>query len=130
MSVLVAYLNVVSVAFNEPKTEAPLVVDGNRVLPFPVAPEGVKPVAGRHLQVVQPNRQGQVLKLSRRPPGDIRRKLLCLAHGIQFLRTPIRERLDHPSNVVCHVTHANAYKIHDITFEFSGCQKQSGGTRG
>jgi len=34
MSVIIADLNVVSVAFNESKTDAPLIVDGNRVLPF------------------------------------------------------------------------------------------------
>jgi len=119
MSVIVTYLNVVSVALNEPKTDAPLIVDGNRVLPFSVAPEGVKSVAGRHLQVVQPNRQVQVLKLSRRSLGDIRRKPLCFARGIQFLRTPIRERLDHPSNVVCHVTHVNAYAARGITSPIS-----------
>jgi hypothetical protein len=119
--VIVADLNVVSIAFNEPETYTPLIVDGNRMLPFSFTPKGVESVTGRHLQVVQTNRQVKILKFSRCPLGDIRRKPLRLARGIQFLRKPIRKRLDHPSNVVCHVTHVNARALpHNVFLSRAG----------
>jgi hypothetical protein len=88
-------LNVVSVAIDKPKADSPLIVDRNRMLPFPVAAKGVESVARRYFQIVKPNRQVQVLELSSRPLGDVAWNTPRLASGVELQSPSIRERLDH-----------------------------------
>jgi hypothetical protein len=62
LSVVVTNLDVVSVPINETETDAPLVVDRDRVLTPPSSSEGAQPVAGWHLQGVDPGCEINVLK--------------------------------------------------------------------
>ena len=75
------------------------------MLPCPFSLECMKPVAGRDLQVVKPSRQVDVLQLSRRPLGDVLREPFRFARHVELPSMPVRERLDHVSSVICHVTH-------------------------
>src|SRR5450759_1164758 len=52
-SVVVRDLDVIGIAVDEPKADTPLVVDGDRVLPFAITLQLVQPIAGRHPEVVQ-----------------------------------------------------------------------------
>lgn len=45
-------LNVVGIAFGEMKTNAPLLVDGYRVLSFSIPFQGMKAITWGHLQVI------------------------------------------------------------------------------
>ena len=101
-------LDIVCIAFDKPEAYAPLIIDGDGMLPFSVAPESVKPIAGRYLQVVQPNGEIQILQLSSCSSGDFRRKPLGPSGGVQILGTSVPERLDHRRTVLCHVTHVKA----------------------
>ena len=101
---VVRNLDVVGIPVDEPETDAPLVVDGDGMLSFPVSLKFVESVAGRNLQVLEARRQVDVLQLSRRPLGDLLWKPFRLTRRVQLLRVPVRERLDHLSNVICHVT--------------------------
>ena len=92
--VVVSNLDVVGVAIDKSEADAPLVVDRD-LLPCPVTPKYVKTVTWWDLQVVEASRQVHVLQLSNGPPRDIRRKPLRLACGVQHLRAPIGETLDH-----------------------------------
>lgn len=95
-------LHVVSVAINEAKADSPLVVYRNRMLTYPITLQRVESVARRHSQIVQPNRQIQILELSSRPFGDIARESFRLASGVELQCPSIRERLDHRIN--CNVS--------------------------
>jgi len=65
--VIIRHFDVVSITGNKPEAYAPLVVDGNRVLPFSVSPESVESIARRNPKVIQTRRQVDVLQLSPRP---------------------------------------------------------------
>lgn len=69
---VVADFNVVGIAIDEAKTDAPLVVDRYGVLAMPIAPEGVEPVPGRSLQVVEPGCEIHIFELADSPTSDIR----------------------------------------------------------
>jgi len=45
--------DIVGIAVNKPEADAPLIIDGDGMLTFSVAPESVKPIAARYLQVFQ-----------------------------------------------------------------------------
>ena len=104
---VVRNLDVVGIPVDEPETDAPLVVDGDGMLSLPVSLKFVESVAGRNLQVLEARSQVYVLELSRRPLGDLPWKPFRLTRRVQLLRVPVRERLDHRSNVICHVTLVN-----------------------
>jgi len=112
--VIIADLNIIGVTVDEPKTDAPPVVDGDRVLPLSVAFQRMEPVTGWNLQIIQSTSQIQILELTRSPFGNIRRKPLRFARGVQFLGALICERPDHPSSVYCHVTHVNPRRLQMI----------------
>lgn len=88
-------LNVKSVAIFESETYTPLIVNTDRVLSFPVLSEMVKPVSGRHLQILQPRRYIDVLKLSSCPPNDIRWEPSRPSGDENILGMLIREGPDH-----------------------------------
>lgn len=102
--VVIAHFDVVGIAVDEAETDAPLVVHGDRMLALPVAAQRMEAIAWRHLQVVERCGEVHILEFAGRPSGHIRRKALGRAENVQFLRALIRERLDHPSSVRCHVT--------------------------
>lgn len=71
--VVVSNLDVVGVAIDKSEAEAPLVVDRDRVLSFPVAPKCVKSITWRDLQVLEAGSQVHVFELPNGSLGDIRR---------------------------------------------------------
>jgi hypothetical protein len=52
-SVIVCHFNIVGIALHEPEADAPLVVDGDRMLSFSVSAEFVEPIARRNPKVIQ-----------------------------------------------------------------------------
>ena len=82
---IVAELDVVRVAFVEPKADAPLIIDRDRMLPGTITLEGVEPVAGRNAQVGQLRRDMHRLKLPKRAPRDIGRHSPCIPRAEELL---------------------------------------------
>ena len=68
---VVADLNIVGVAVKESKTDPPLIVDGNGMLPFPIILERMQAISGRHLEVVEPGCQLHVFQLAGGACGDV-----------------------------------------------------------
>jgi len=60
-----------------------------------LSPQRIKPITGGNRQINQSISQVHLLKLTCSPFGNIRRKPLRFAPGIQLLGTPIRECSDH-----------------------------------
>jgi hypothetical protein len=52
-SVVVDDFDLVRMAFSPNETNSPLIIDANRMLSLPFAPQGFKPVARRYAKVVQ-----------------------------------------------------------------------------
>ena len=103
-SVVIAELDVVSISVYESKTNSPLVVYRDRVLPASISPKCVKPIPRRNSKIIKPHRQVQVLKLSRSTYGYMSGDTLSLTGDIEVLRTTICERFYHETNVTGHVT--------------------------
>ena len=101
---VVSALNVEGVAINKPESDAPLVVDSDRMLSLPVTIKCVKTIAERNSQVVETRRQIHVLELSHGTLDDIRRKAFRPSRGVEHLSAPVRKRLDKRESVLCHVT--------------------------
>ena len=101
---IIRNFDIVSITGHEPETNAPLAVDGDRVLSFPVSPELVETISRRNPKVIQTRRQVDVLEFSPRPLQHIWRQLLGSTGLEQFLRVSVCEALDHTSNVIRHVT--------------------------
>jgi len=76
LSMIVRYLDFIGVAFREPETDSPLVVDRNRLEALPIASERMQTVARRNLQIIKPGRMVDILQLSDGPSDDIGRKAL------------------------------------------------------
>jgi hypothetical protein len=51
---IVYNLNLIGGAFTPPKTDAPLIVNPNAMLPLPIASQFLKTIARRNLQIFQP----------------------------------------------------------------------------
>ena len=106
-SVVIREFNIVGVPIFESKTCAPLVIDGNRVLPFSFPFRFVKSIARGHLQILQPCCVIDIFQPPQRPPTYIRRKPSRFPRLVQFLRMPVGKRLDHALIVNCNVTRVN-----------------------
>ena len=105
---VIADLDVVRITVYEPKTDTPLIVHGNGVLPFAVILQRVKVIAWWHLQVAQGRRQADILEFACSSPGHIGWEPGRLARQVQLSRALVGERLDHRSIVACHVTRVNS----------------------
>ena len=84
--VIVRDLDIVGITIDEPEANAPLIIDMDRVLSLPVSPELMEPIAARNLKIVYSRCQAHVLKLSPRPPSDVRRKLFRPPGVVKLLR--------------------------------------------
>ena len=101
--------HVVGVAVFPAETDAPLVVDADAVLAFPVAFERFEPVARRHAQVFKRRRcieQDELavhhsLKALRQPTGN--------KATVNFLRFRIGEALDHAKLITRDVIRIKRY---------------------
>jgi len=101
---IVCNLNVVGIALKKSETDAPWVVDGDRVLTFAVTTEPVKPIPRGNAQVSHLRCQINVLKPSPRSPHDGRRQPLGPTRAEQLLCVSVRKGLDHSRTITCHVT--------------------------
>ena len=88
---VVTELNVERVTVHESEADAPLVVDGDGELAFPIPTERVQLVARREAQVAQAPCTMQHVQLSLSPSGDIRRNPTDGACHEQFFGAVIRE---------------------------------------
>jgi hypothetical protein len=80
-SVVVTYFDVVRVAVDEPKTNTPLIVDGDGVLSAPVILQRVQSIPRRHAKILDPARQVDVFQFPDGTSRDIGRK--AFSHSIQ-----------------------------------------------
>ena len=101
---VVSDLDVKGIPIDEPKADAPLVIDRYRMLPLAVSFKLMQPVPWRKSQLVDVGSQVDVFQLSRCSLRDVRRDLLRPAGRKQLLGVSVRKRLDHSSTVICHVT--------------------------
>jgi hypothetical protein len=105
--VIVADLDVIRVAADESKADAPLSVHRDRVLALRIILERMEAIARRDLQVIQAGIQVDVFQLANSSPGDVWRKAPRYPGREQIPGARVRERLDHRSRVTCHVTRVN-----------------------
>lgn len=105
---IICNLDIIGITVNEPEADAPLVVDGDGVLSFPIPRQRVKPIARRNFKIIEARCQVDVFKLPFRPSRDIRCQSFRPAGRVQFLCVFVCERLDHPSSVNRHVTIVNS----------------------
>lgn len=73
---IVADLDIIRVARDEPKADTPLSIHRDRVLAMTIILERVEAIARRHLQVIQAGRQVDVFQFANGSPGDVWRKAL------------------------------------------------------
>ena len=88
-------LNVECVTVDESEADAPLVIDGDCVLPSSISPELVESIPWWAPKVMQVSRQIDVFELPPRPTCDLRRESPRSAGHEQLLRLTICKRLDH-----------------------------------
>ena len=69
--VVVANLDVIRIAVDEPEADAPLSVHRDGVLPQSVILERIQAIARRHLQVIHADLQVDVFQLANGAPGDV-----------------------------------------------------------
>jgi hypothetical protein len=63
--------NIVGIAIDEPKADAPLIVDRDRVLSPSVTFERMESIAGWHSKIIQARGKIHVLQLARRPSQNV-----------------------------------------------------------
>lgn len=97
---IIRNLNVIGVTVDKAEADAPLVVDGDGMLPLAVSGELVKPVARRSTQIIQARCQIDVLQLSPRPPHDLRGKPLGTTGDEQIPCPPVRKCFDHTAEYI------------------------------
>ena len=102
--VVVARLDVVCVSVHEAKADPPLIIHRDRMLPFAISGEYVKPVARRDSEIINFRSQIHIFQLSGSTFRHVRRDTLALACGVQLLGTAVSEGLDHRASVTRHVT--------------------------
>jgi hypothetical protein len=93
---VVADFNVIRVAIFKPETDPPLIVNGDRMLPFPIAFQPMQPIARWISQVIQRCSEIHVLKFARCPLCNVWREPLRLTRFVKLFRAPVSEGLDHP----------------------------------
>ena len=92
---VISDFDVKGIAIDKPEADAPLVVDRDGVLSFPVTAKGVETIPWRGLQIVEASCQIHVLELPNGSPDNLRRKPSALAVRVQHLRLPVGEGSDH-----------------------------------
>ena len=121
---IVADLDVIRIAIDKAKADAPLRIDRDRVLAPTVIRERMEAIFRRHLQVLQVGRQIDVLQLAGSAARDVGRKAPRCPGREQIASAPVRERFDHRSTVTRHVTRVNA-----LTSRLLGLFTLPGGVR-
>jgi hypothetical protein len=102
--VVVRDLDIEGIPVLEPEADAPLIVDGNRILALSISGELVQPVSRRHPQIADATREIDVLDFSPCPPCDLMWQSSRSPRHVELLSVPVRERPDHKGSVTRHVT--------------------------
>jgi hypothetical protein len=97
--VVVAALDVVSVAIHEVEADAPLSVDGQGVLAFAVTDEGVQAISSRNSQRVHADHPVDQVQLPDRTNRNVWWYTRCPASGEEFPRALVSKALDRDCNV-------------------------------
>jgi hypothetical protein len=105
--VVIAKLNVVCIPIHEAKTNPPLIVYRNRILALSISRKRMEPVTGRHSEVIEARSEINILELSSGSLCHVSWHAFPFARGVEFLSTPVCERLDHWPIVTRHVTRGN-----------------------
>jgi hypothetical protein len=77
------------------KTDAPLIVDPDRMLPLAIGSQSFEAIARRHAQIGQRSRLIQKTQLSQSDILDVRRQFSAPTAGLDQLCLGIGEALDH-----------------------------------
>jgi hypothetical protein len=93
--VIVAELDIVCVAVDETKTNAPLIVHRYRMLSRSVVLQRVQPITWRHSQICELSRHVHVFQPSKRTPRQAAGDSFRLAGPKQLFGPSISERFDH-----------------------------------
>ena len=101
---VVGDLYVKCVAVDEAETDAPLFIDGYRMLPFSVTLEGMQSITGRRPEVVERGGDMYIFQAAYGPSDQIRGQPFRFALCEHLLGVFVRKRPDHTSHVNCHVT--------------------------
>jgi len=88
-------LDIIRIATNPSKTDTPLFVDTDTVLPSPRASKLFQPIAWRNPKIVQRLRRIENDELSQRRSLNFMRELLDRFSTEYFLRSLVTEALDH-----------------------------------
>src|SRR5437868_12824238 len=73
-SVIIDDLDLVRMAFLPDKANPPLIVDPDRVLPASITSESLKPIGGRHTQIIEPSGIVEKTQLAKRASLNVRRQ--------------------------------------------------------
>ena len=92
---VVANFDVERVAIDEPKTNTPLVIDGNRVLALPIILQRVQPISWWHSEVVKLRCQIHVLQFPDSTSRDVCWESFGLPIEEQIACAAVGKRLDH-----------------------------------
>jgi len=106
-SMVIREFNIVCITIFKAETYAPLIVDGNGVLPLSFPLQFMKSITWRYFQILQPGRHIEIFQSPLCPPSNIRRKSFRPPRFVQLQRLLVGKRLYHALSVICHVTHVN-----------------------
>jgi hypothetical protein len=93
--VVINDLDIVGVAFQPAKADAPLIIDPNTVLADSVSRELLKPVAGRHAQILQRADGIEHDQFALCDPVNVRRKSPGRLAPEELFGVPVPEASDH-----------------------------------
>src|SRR6266446_4980468 len=77
------------------KTDSPLIVDADAVLPLPIALQSFEPIAGQRRQIMKDMRRFEAIELEPSGPLDAGECFHALASG-EVSRSPVAVANDHP----------------------------------
>src|SRR5215831_3885514 len=103
-SMVIRYFYVVRVASFKSKAYLPLIVNGNRILPKPVALQFVKSIARRHFQIIQARSEMKIFQFAQCQLPHSWRNPLGFTGLVELLCTLVGKGLDHARSVMWCVT--------------------------
>ena len=105
-------LHVVSIIVQPLETDAPLMVNTNAVLAFPVSAKGLQPVPWRSAQVIETRRKVKLREFAKRHSMNPRGNFPALAADPQILRDRVRKTHDH-TRITGYVHNVSRYYVAD-----------------
>ncbi|KAK0352875.1 hypothetical protein LTR94_019054 [Friedmanniomyces endolithicus] len=106
-SMVIADFDIVAASVAPAETDPPLLIDPDRILPAPVARQGLQPVAGWYAKLVQRQASIQQTQLSQRRLLDIARQPPRSLTAPDLFRFTVAETADHDDIITRNVTTLN-----------------------